>query len=459
MGVLKHSNAEWNNNHKQNYRCAQEQCLTCIAALSHSAGPLFDKYYDTFAPILMDIIANATQTELSDVRSRAIECMGCLGESCLHNRTFVNTHSAQLMNGTIAYFKNVSNTKKTFEFDDPFIKTNICLWARILSAIGNDAFEKYLSECVGIAYEIGNISIISNAEFETENKNNEKMAIIETDNGETIAIDSQRIENKLAALQCIDSFLDKYGNKMEIFIDKLFDSLLQSIKTNQYCYDLKIECIKLSLRYISVMIESKSKVLQMSDKLLNVFVAILDEGKFDSNGDSNDVSESQCIGVLAKALLEFLSALDKGLIRAFITEQKLEHIIDSMFLCVLRAQNRIELYSKQESENSFDAIAKLEFVEEKEFEDDLLFNIALILAEFIKIFKDDFLKLLFKNDTANLKKLIHFLNPPKYCSNICRGTAVKWADCPIKQWCLVNGLRSWTFWGRAWTKNRFWCHG
>jgi len=95
----------------------------------------------------------------------------------------------------------------------------------------------------------------------------------------------------------------------------------------------------------------------------------------------------------------------------------LEFMIDCMFECVLRAQDRIEMFSRQEMENNYDQIAKLEFVEEKEFEDELLFNIALILAEFIKIYKDDFLSILFKDQQNMLQRLLLFLNPTKKIRN------------------------------------------
>ncbi len=53
------------------------------------------------------------------------------------------------------------------------------------------------------------------------------------------------------------------------------------------------------------------------------------------------------------------------IIKPFINLGKLEYIINCMILCVIRLHNTIEIFAKQEQNNHYNAIAKLEFKEKQ----------------------------------------------------------------------------------------------
>merc|ERR1712129_217094 len=163
MTVLQTSNELWTNNGNKNYQCAQEQALTAISAISQCAGELFYSHYDLFAPILMNIVKSATSKELRDVRCRAIECMACFGEAVGGNK--FAQHASELMAGTISFFKN-SNLSEVG--DDAFVKTNICVWPRVLQSIGSEAFAQYLPTICEILAQVAKLNIISNKNEEIQ---------------------------------------------------------------------------------------------------------------------------------------------------------------------------------------------------------------------------------------------------------------------------------------------------
>ncbi len=132
-----------------------------MAAISTISGELFNKYYDLFSSLLMNITKNACSIELQNIRCRAIECMGCFGEAVGGNKFKQN--AIELMNGTMLFFENKNINEIS---DDPFIKTNITLWSRM-----NNQFYKYLETLCKILNDIININIINNESNNNTNNN------------------------------------------------------------------------------------------------------------------------------------------------------------------------------------------------------------------------------------------------------------------------------------------------
>merc|ERR1712176_1591867 len=144
------------------------------------------------------------------------------------------------------------------------------------------------------------------------------MAIVNSADG-VIALDSQKMENKLSALFAADSLCEKYGAKMVPYAEKLFDILLDSIQC-KYSLELRSEAIKMSQRYMDVMMEgvkqnlcSPQQLNLLCDKLLNGLISVLNEGRAQKTegkqkkGDTQKTEDSACIGVAAKGLLEFIN--------------------------------------------------------------------------------------------------------------------------------------------------------
>lgn len=59
-------------------RVVQEQALQTIAVIAESAKDLFAKYYDTFIPVLLLILANAVAKEQRMMRGKAMECLSLI---------------------------------------------------------------------------------------------------------------------------------------------------------------------------------------------------------------------------------------------------------------------------------------------------------------------------------------------------------------------------------------------
>merc|ERR1712176_358867 len=221
----------------------------------------------------MNIVKSAQSAELRDVRCRAIECMGCFGKAVGGNK--FGMHAAELMAGTISFFKN-SNLSEVS--DDAFVKTNICVWPRVLQSIGTDAFSQYLPSICEILASVGSISIISNKNEEIQNKQqqnddfaydeDETTAVVEIDGG-VIALDSQKMENKLAALFTIDALNENYGARMVKYAETLFGGLLDCIQC-KYSLELRSEAIKLAPRYVDVMIAGIKENMCSPQQLSNI---------------------------------------------------------------------------------------------------------------------------------------------------------------------------------------------
>ena len=447
--MLQNANRQWqqctDSDLKRSWQCAQEQALTAIAALAEKAGDLFVNHYDTFAPILMGIVKGAEGDEMREIRCRAIECMACFGEAVGGDK--FGPISASLMKGTISFFDNVQMDEIA---DDQFVKTNICCWPRVVASIGAQAFGPYLERVCGILEAVASINVISNKidakDLENGmdgddigiNEEEDGVDLVETANG-IVAIDSQKLENKMAALAVFDSLCEHYGAAMVQFVERMIGVLVQCVEC-RYSLDLRSDSCKMAPRYIEVMLsgvnENKATRQQLEAvtmKLVTTMISILDEGRpkcpeINGANDSNpavdpffgDGAESAVIGTAAKTVLEMICLVEKtddenysasqSVIRKFIGVERLGQLIECMFECVVRSQQRIELFAQRDDDQNYDAIAREEFEEEKEFEDDLLFNIAMILAEFIKIYKDDFVRCLMGTESMR-NKLLEFLNP------------------------------------------------
>ena len=332
MTLLQKANSSWqtanNSTLKSNYQKAQEQALTAIAALAEAAGDLFDQFYDNFAPILMTIIKSATNKEMTEIRCRAIECMGRFGAAVGVNK--FRQHSTELMMGTVAFFKSGSNGNNidiTGLEDDSFIEVNIKLWPKVLEGVGVDEFVKYLPTICEILDHVAKISIISNRNNEVQgddfdyeefvdNNDDDNMALIETRTG-FIALDAQKMENKLAALMCIEIFIGKYGVQMVPFINKFFQTLLECIKC-KYSFELRSDSARSAPIYIKVMLDAVKKNMaqpqqlkQMSHDIINVLINVMDEGRKSSSTDQlGGGGESAAIATVTDSLLNILRMID-----------------------------------------------------------------------------------------------------------------------------------------------------
>jgi len=427
-----------------NHIRAQEQALTAIAAVGETAGKHFIAMYQQMAEILMTIITQAVSEEMLQIRNRAVDCMSRYVEAVGGQQVQSCGHDKILMNNTIAFLSDANCTHDEHA-DNPLIESFVSVWPRTLVAIGTQQFAAYIPMVSQVLCRVAAIDIVSNRNNELQQRiqNNSdqdtleldkdfNVSVVETsdEQGQTqiVAIDAQKMSNKLAAFYCFDAFAENYGvDVLRLMkrdsVEQLFDLLLQCI-SSRYSFDLKTEAAKLSPRYLELLCAAAkennadqtwlSLLQRKSQQLFDTFVRVMADA---------DNAEAQCTAVMAKALLQSLQILDptdddtyhrsRSLLRTFLDERGLRRTVRVLFECVSAAQHRIELFVKQEMNSSFeyDQIAKQEFEEEKEFEDELLFNFALILAELIKIYGDDFLTMLLDENEQILTQLIKFLNP------------------------------------------------
>jgi hypothetical protein len=120
---------------KSGNKMVVEQALTCVASIAGCANRHFIPYYDTFVPILKNILSTAVLKEQRVLRGKAMECISLIGiavgkEKFMPDARYVMDLLASIQNGTL-------------DPDDPQREFMLQAWTRISTCLGED-FIPYL---------------------------------------------------------------------------------------------------------------------------------------------------------------------------------------------------------------------------------------------------------------------------------------------------------------------------
>jgi len=116
-------------------RYVMEQAVTTIATVADTAQERFLQYYDTFMPVLVEMLTKANTKEYRLLRGKTIECISLIGLA-VGKEKFMND-AKNVMNILI------STQSGELEPDDPQIAYMLSSWARIGAVLGED-FIPYL---------------------------------------------------------------------------------------------------------------------------------------------------------------------------------------------------------------------------------------------------------------------------------------------------------------------------
>lgn len=112
-----------------------EQAITAIAAVADCAANVFVNYYDTFMPLLRDILTNFNGKEYRTLRGKTMECISLIGGAVGKEKFYQDAKDVmELMMRT---------QSSQLDPDDPQISFLLQSWARICRCMGPD-FVPYL---------------------------------------------------------------------------------------------------------------------------------------------------------------------------------------------------------------------------------------------------------------------------------------------------------------------------
>lgn len=116
-------------------RLVQEQAVTAVASVAGCAGKNFIPYYDSFVPLLKEILAKFQTKEYRMLRGKTIECLSLIGVAVGKDK--FKPDSGPIMD-LLAQIQN-----SNLDSDDPQREFMLQAWTRISSCLG-DEFLPYL---------------------------------------------------------------------------------------------------------------------------------------------------------------------------------------------------------------------------------------------------------------------------------------------------------------------------
>ena len=113
-------------------RYVQEQAITTIASIADSAQEHFIRYYDTFVPLLKNIIMQANDRQFRLLRGKAMECVSLIGLAVGKEKFLPDAHFIMNL---------MRRVQDACESDDPQTSYMLAAWARICKVLGPDFIE------------------------------------------------------------------------------------------------------------------------------------------------------------------------------------------------------------------------------------------------------------------------------------------------------------------------------
>lgn len=174
-------------------RLTQEQAVTAIAAVADSADTQFTSYYDSFMPVLKQVLSSTSgQKDLRRLRGKVMECISLIGLSV--GREKFGRDAADVMNVLVT----TSNAQTDEDADDPQTFYLMQAYARICRCLKED-FIQYLPHVMprllAAASQKPEIDVLDAIDDDDDNA-------AEDDEGyETIRIGDKRIGIRTSALE------------------------------------------------------------------------------------------------------------------------------------------------------------------------------------------------------------------------------------------------------------------
>ncbi|AOA61119.1 Nuclear transport (karyopherin beta) [Komagataella phaffii CBS 7435] len=196
-------------------RYVQEQVLTTIAVVADAAEQKFVKYYDTMMPLLFNILtADLASLANTNLRAEAIECATLIA-SAVGREKFL-PHSQEL----IRILGDIQNNESE---SDPQVKQYLQQgWFRICKVIGKDFFP-----CLpGVLPPLILDAKVQQSRLEVDKDEAKELAtnqdydIVQV-KGKFIAIHTSLLDDKAAAIETLQDYLQILGTEMYPYLNEI----------------------------------------------------------------------------------------------------------------------------------------------------------------------------------------------------------------------------------------------
>eukprot|EP01134_Creolimax_fragrantissima_P002765 CFRG2765T1 len=207
-------------------RIVQEQAITTIATLADSSESMFVKYYDTFMPMLIRVLENATDTKHRMLRGKTIECVTLIGLAVGSDKFMKDAHRVmEIMMQTPA---------ESMAPDDPQVSFMMAAWARMCRVLGPE-FIPYLPVVMPLLMHNAQLSP-DLAILDPEDPDAEA-AYDPADGWEFVSVDSQKIgiktstlEDKFTAVELIGTYAAELKSGFSEYVPQVTKVMVQSLK-------------------------------------------------------------------------------------------------------------------------------------------------------------------------------------------------------------------------------------
>ncbi|KAJ2401332.1 importin subunit beta-3 [Coemansia sp. RSA 2559] len=187
-------------------RYVQEQAITTIATLADNAQAKFGKYYSTIMPMLLNVLAQASDKEHRLLRGKAIECATFIALA-VGKETFA-PDVERLVNLLTHIQQSVTDA------DDPQASYLQSAWARLCKLMGKDfapILQVVMPPLISAASQQPDFAILDDDEDPETSYSAEDGWEFSSIGGQQIGINTTTLEEKCTAVELIGSYAKDLG--------------------------------------------------------------------------------------------------------------------------------------------------------------------------------------------------------------------------------------------------------
>ena len=196
-------------------------------------GLPFDKYYNTFMPILKQILAVSSGDDQQKVliRENTIECLGCLLTSIKDNKSLFVAECGSIMESLLAMADNLDK-------NDPLQRAIFTVYENVVEIVKGD-FMTYAPRIIDRVLYAANVTVdcrvVDDAEI-SDNKN-KRLMVLKTGSdmmgSKNIVLNTDSLQLKIEGARLLRSLSENMGPSFCPFIEKTLPTVTYNITFNK----------------------------------------------------------------------------------------------------------------------------------------------------------------------------------------------------------------------------------
>ena len=379
----------------------QEQSITAIAAIADCAEKYFGKYYDTFMPLLKNVLANAQGKDYRLLRGKAMECISLIGVAVGKDKFLQDAKEVcELM---------LKTQSMKLESDDPQVSFLLQSWARICRCLGMD-FVPYLPLVMPPLLESAKIAPdvkITDAEEETEEPNAEGWDFIPVGD-KRIGIHTSGLEEKSTACNMIYCYASELKDGFFPYVEEVAKILVPLVRfyyhdgVRSAAFTTMPHLLTSAKEYLSKNAASGADVAYVKNLFNFMYPNMLESMREEIDNEvlvSNIDAFNECIAIAGE-----------GALTQEQVQSGLKHVLEMFEDLKERRQERAE--KREEEDHDEEEEEKIE--DEAERDDEIMSELGETLGRFGKYHKSLFLPTF---ATEVLPIVLEFLKPNNKASD------------------------------------------